>query len=95
MNHAANRETRNAYVRARKAEQRAWLKAYREEHGCIDCGKKDGRLEFDHRPGEIKSFNVAQGLGYAWVTLLAEVAKCDVRCGRCHRQRHAAVRHTP
>lgn len=88
----AHREERAIYFRARKAEQRAVLDTFKREAGCIDCGKNEGRLEFDHQVKKEKSFSVPHGLGCSWDTLWAEVAKCDVRCSRCHRLRHAAER---
>jgi hypothetical protein len=86
--HEKNREARLAHHRARKQERRNYLDAYKREQGCVDCGTLIGRMEFDHRPGEEKRFNIAHGVGYSWEALLAEVAKCDVRCGTCHRKRH-------
>lgn len=57
--------------------------------GCIDCGDSadPGLLHFDHRPGTTKLFNPADTKG-TYLDLLAEIEKCDVRCGSCHRRRH-------
>jgi hypothetical protein len=88
QNHQKNREKRNAYLRERKQERREYLDAYKRQQGCVDCGTSEGLMEFDHRPGEDKRFAVSRGTGYSWEVLLAEVAKCDVRCGTCHRKRH-------
>jgi hypothetical protein len=55
--------------------------------GCRDCGERDPAvLDFDHR-GD-KAANVSTLAASASERrLLAEVAKCDVRCGNCHRRR--------
>ncbi|HTU89718.1 MAG TPA: hypothetical protein VMF69_06445 [Gemmataceae bacterium] len=55
---------------------------------CTDCGKSFPFyvMEFDHREGEKKSFNIADHrVGKA--RLIAEIAKCDVVCANCHRER--------
>lgn len=66
------------------------LLAYLETHSCVDCGEADPVvLEFDHRERAWKRFNVPQGLGRPWNDVVAEIAKCDVRCANCHRRRTA------
>jgi hypothetical protein len=46
-------------------------------------------MDFDHRPGETKSFDVATGAGqgYGEKRMLAEIAKCELVCANCHRVR--------
>jgi integrase len=54
---------------------------------CADCGVSFPYyvMDFDHRPGTTKSQHVSQlrSLG----RIKEEVAKCDVVCANCHRQR--------
>jgi hypothetical protein len=76
---------------------RAFLVAYLVGHPCVDCGESDPVvLEFDHVRGTkvaaISSFvrNMA-----SMNRILAEIAKCDVRCANCHRRRTAAERMKP
>ena len=83
-----NRDRRREYQRERRQRQWQMLDDFKREQGCVDCGTSDGRLEFDHRVKETKSYNVSRMLGYADDSIWAEVAKCDVRCGTCHRHRH-------
>ncbi len=54
--------------------------------GCADCGyRKSGlALDFDHARG-VKEFSIATNVGLSWPRILAELAKCDVRCSNCHR----------
>ena len=83
----SNRASINARTRALKAERRAHLDALKRERGCADCGTRAG-LIFDHRPGTVKLFNPSKGLTRSEAALMAEVAKCDVRCTACHARRH-------
>jgi hypothetical protein len=66
----------------RSAKDRPW----------VDCGMKYPPyvMDFDHRPGETKLFNVADLNARRWISveaLLAEIAKCDLVCANCHRER--------
>lgn len=97
---AAHREQANAARRAwnsanpgyqaeRRRKHRQMLDAYKREQGCTDCGTQEGRLDFDHREGEEKLFELAHSKNRSWQTIMAEAAKCDVRCVSCHTRRHA------
>ena len=68
---------------------RASLARIKLRSGCIDCGYNDlaEALEFDHRPGEVKLFNISQAGGRSWSRIWAEIQKCDVVCSNCHRAR--------
>jgi hypothetical protein len=78
-------------ARARNFE---WLRLYKLEHGCIDCGYRAHAvaLDFDHRPDEIKLFQLAAAGGRTTASIRTEAAKCDVRCANCHRVVTAARR---
>lgn len=57
---------------------------------CDDCGVSYPYyvMDFDHRPDEEKSFEVARAyLTRGWSKIEAEIAKCDVVCSNCHRVR--------
>lgn len=60
---------------------------------CADCGVQYPpiAMDFDHRDGETKDGPIAHAVNRRWgqERLLAEIAKCDVRCAVCHRLRHA------
>lgn len=89
--YAANRETHVQKITARgkiaKAENQKRVYEYLLQHPCVDCGEANPlRLEFDHR-GD-KSNNVSALLAhYGWTAIEAEIAKCDVRCGSCHKEK--------
>jgi len=89
---------RGAYLqRARRGRERALdvcrrlLSDYLRTHPCVDCGETDPvLLDFDHRDPRTKTATVAalvkRGDARA---LVAEMAKCDVRCANDHRRRTA------
>ncbi len=56
---------------------------------CMDCHiqYEPWIMQFDHRPGEIKCFNISQGMSKTRGQLLREIAKCDVVCANCHADR--------
>jgi hypothetical protein len=84
---------RKMYTREWQQKQRERLRAYKETLRCVRCGfDHPAALDFHHRDPAEKKFGVAQGaLKYAWSTLLAEIAKCDVLCSNCHRIEHDPV----
>jgi hypothetical protein len=88
----ANREYYLVKARRRQRrvvlETREWLRTYLLGHPCIDCGMADIRaLEFDHVDPGCKTAAVAilARNGYPLDRVIAEVAKCVVRCANCHR----------
>lgn len=59
---------------------------------CMDCDNRFPPycMDFDHRDGETKEFNVSQMLrAQSWSKFIAEIEKCDVVCSNCHRKRTA------
>ena len=75
---------------ARRSKARSWIKAYLQEHPCVDCGEDDIRvLEFDHIDPSQKEFGISRGIadGRGLKSIKAEVEKCEVRCCNCHRIR--------
>ena len=84
-----NRPEVKAKQRAFYAERRAMLDAIKVQSGCVDCGYKDhpAALDFDHKDGVDKRYNIAAIPMYRWETIEAEIAKCEVRCANCHRIR--------
>lgn len=59
------------------------------EHPCVDCGEGDPIvLEFDHITDD-KTSGISDlvGTGVSLDILIAEIAKCVVRCANCHRRK--------
>lgn len=91
LHYQNNKQTYNARSSARKAlvmtENASRISAYFSTHPCVDCGQTDVRLlEFDHVRGQ-KFHDVSDLLtwGFNWLTIEAEIAKCEIRCANCHR----------
>lgn len=84
--------------RARRREERprvvAAVAEHLRTHPCVDCGETDiVLLDFDHRDPPTKIAPVSRLSHSASMNIvLAEIAKCDVRCGNCHRTKTAAQR---
>lgn len=61
-----------------------------KDNPCVDCPETDPVvLEFDHRSGEEKLFCIGEATSrkIGVKKLMAEIAKCDVRCANCHRRK--------
>jgi hypothetical protein len=73
--------------RERTKENREFLRSYKLEKGCIDCGynKHFMALDFDHKDPSKKLFNIGSGGHHTMEDLISEVNKCDIRCANCHR----------
>lgn len=58
---------------------------------CQDCNVKYPYyvMDFDHRPGEQKLFNIAEAsqMRPSLEKLITEISKCDIVCSNCHRIR--------
>ncbi len=82
-------------VRARESidrtRNRQFVADYLAAHPCVDCGESDiVVLEFDHRDPASKAQEVGRLIRISTVAIVErEIAKCDVRCGNCHRLRTA------
>jgi hypothetical protein len=87
----ARAKARRAGGRGRGSKYWAYLMSHLQSHPCVDCGETDPLvLQFDHRDGTMKVDAVGRMVNRAnWSSLLAEIAKCDVRCANCHRLRTA------
>ena len=71
-----------------------WLKTTFEGTPCMDCSRVFPWcvMDFDHRPGEIKSFRISKlntykATPYRIAMVIKEIDKCDLVCGNCHRIR--------
>lgn len=56
---------------------------------CMDCEQTYPYyvMDFDHREGVDKIYNIGRMGRRSKKALLAEIAKCDVVCANCHRER--------
>lgn len=81
-------DARKASRKGQYRKRKEFIAATKGLAGCVDCHERDPVvLDFDHRPGERKLFNIGTtAMGVSQLRLLAEIAKCDVRCANCHRR---------
>lgn len=66
-----------------------WLRSYKNNLSCVDCGLNDGSVLVFHHIG-IKTdaiSNMVYG-GCSIKKLLEEISKCEAICSNCHRIRH-------
>jgi hypothetical protein len=60
-----------------------------KDRPCADCGIKYPFyvMDFDHREDEIKEFELNSLTRVTIKAVVREIAKCDVVCANCHRER--------
>jgi len=61
-----------------------------KRRACVDCGQgfPACAMDFDHVRPLQKRYTVSRMIGRAGTaTIMAEVAKCDIVCANCHRDR--------
>src|SRR5712691_7309094 len=83
------KSARIEYQRKRARAQAQLLDLLRDTP-CHDCGQRFAPyvMQFDHRDPTTKTHLVTRMIGHAGTPrILAEVAKCDIVCANCHRQR--------
>lgn len=90
-------EKKEVYARRNKKSREKLKEILRDAKAkpCSDCGTNYPHyvMDFDHVRGE-KLYNVSEVWRIASQRkLLAEIAKCDVVCSNCHRQRTWSRRH--
>jgi hypothetical protein len=85
----------SAHTERYRDRNRLLVDRYLATHPCVDCGESDiVVLEFDHVRGHKgRAISVLVKHGVSGATLMAEIAKCDVRCANCHRRRTATAHH--
>ncbi len=84
-------KNKREYIEAAKRRLDRMLELMRlaKDKPCADCGIRYPYyvMDFDHREGEKKLSNVTKLRYMSQATLQREIAKCDVVCANCHRQR--------
>ncbi len=55
-------------------------------HPCVDCGESNPiLLTFDHLHSKKFEIHRAVHMKSRWEDIKAEIAKCDIRCVKCHK----------
>ena len=76
--------------RAKKARQKMReFVIQQKDFPCKDCGVKYPHyvMDFDRLGNEEKSFNVGTWRNQSKQDVMNEIAKCDLVCSNCHRER--------
>jgi hypothetical protein len=73
----------------RAKEKRREYMRQTKSRPCTDCGIQYPFyvMDFDHREGEIKSFEMNHVNYVTMRAIKLEIEKCDVVCANCHRER--------
>lgn len=68
---------------------REFLKNYKLEKGCTDCGynENDVALDFDHIRDKKFNLSILSRRYVSIGSLKKEIEKCEVVCSNCHRVR--------
>jgi hypothetical protein len=70
--------------------KRSLVKDYLRSNPCLNCGESDVEvLDFDHKDRLSKEDAISNMVHNLKPTdkIFAEIAKCDVLCGNCHRHK--------
>ena len=88
-NDVAHRRRTIAAIKSRRHRLRDNVRQYLSSHPCVDCGEnRIDTLDFDHVRGvKIQTVCAMVQRGREWEIIEQEIAKCEVRCGNCHRIR--------
>jgi len=78
------------YMKEWHTKKRDEVYEYKQNTPCADCNQNFPHyvMDFDHVRGE-KKFNISSAISRRInkKTIWEEIAKCDVVCANCHRER--------
>lgn len=87
----ANKAKRQAKVRADRRAHVEWLDSLKQGRPCADCGRSYPPyvMEWDHLPGSVKTLVISdtRRSAFSRKRILEELAKCELVCANCHRER--------
>lgn len=92
-----NKEKHKADRIKRQNRNRDFVKNFKNGKPCHDCKQlfPSYVMDFDHRDGETKLFNLSLVTTQSLETIKKEIKKCDVVCANCHRIRTFMRLHGP
>lgn len=79
------------YHRNAVTKNLTWLRSYKSNFFCCDCGTDEPEVLSFHHKDENEKYDTISSMshrGYSVAKLLIEIAKCEVVCFNCHRIRH-------
>jgi hypothetical protein len=89
QNYLQNKKKILKKQRIRKQEQSNYINKIKSDSPCTDCKKfwPPYIMDFDHLPGSKKLNDVASMKHYTIERIQQEIAKCELVCSNCHRER--------
>jgi len=82
---------KDTYASKRRLAGRAFVEGCKKDKPCLDCGKvyPSYVMDFDHVRGAAKKGDLSSLISWGRsIRFLAnEIAKCDLVCANCHRER--------
>jgi len=92
-NKQVQRENATRHRKEYRQVLREYVSEYLSTHPCQNCGESDPVvLEFHHVGEKKNEVSVIVGRGSSLETLIAEIQKCIVLCGNCHKRLTAKER---
>lgn len=89
--YASNKPSYFALAKKHRERLRDLVRSVKESKPCADCGRRYPHyvMDFDHRDPTTKKFNIGHlSRDVAGEkAILDEIAKCDLVCSNCHRER--------
>lgn len=87
-----NKRERQSYFNNRRRERKEFLKNFKSDKCCINCGCKEHTeiLQFHHRNPDEKEFDFSCGKigNLSLDRIKKEINKCDLLCPNCHMWLH-------
>ncbi len=89
QHYQSNRSKHIEKVIKYKEKVKSFIRQYKTEHPCTDCGKHYHFciMDFDHLDSTKKSFNIGNTEHHTFPQVLEEIKKCELVCSNCHRFR--------
>ena len=81
---------RKGEITKRKKEISDIVSDLKRKSPCADCKQfyNPWQMDYDHREGSTKLYHVSGLINYGNLeAVLTEIAKCDLVCSNCHRNR--------
>lgn len=87
-----NRKQYIARNAARRAAIASLVRTFKTGKTCTDCGLPHPfwRLDFDHLGSKDVNLSAIAKTGWSNERVMAEIAKCELVCANCHRDRTQA-----
>lgn len=88
--HEQNKEKIKQTKKDRLLTIKIYVCEYLTQNHCVDCGESDiVCLDFDHIKDKKATINHMLSKEYSLDNIIDEIAKCQVRCGNCHKRKTA------